>query len=51
VGARSKCLSVRKLDKLLPGLDRTPLREGLAATIAWCRSHPEVFLRPRSGAA
>lgn len=35
VGARSKCLSVRKLHRLLPGVRLTPLAEGLAATINW----------------
>ncbi|HTI51567.1 MAG TPA: NAD-dependent epimerase/dehydratase family protein [Planctomycetaceae bacterium] len=51
VGARSKCLAVEKLERLLPGFERTPLRDGLAATIAWCRSRPEIFLRPRVDAA
>lgn len=35
VGARSKCLSVEKLRKLLPGYELTPLKDGLAKTIAW----------------
>lgn len=35
VGARSKCLSVRKLHRLLPDLRLTPLADGLAATIDW----------------
>ena len=35
VGARSKCLSVEKLDRLLPDRKLTPLEDGLAATIDW----------------
>ena len=35
VGARSKCLSVRKLHRLLPDVRLTPLTAGLAATIDW----------------
>lgn len=35
VGARSKCLSVEKLRRLLPDYKLTPLVEGLAATIQW----------------
>lgn len=35
VGARSKCLSVEKLRRLLPGYKLTPLKDGLAKTIAW----------------
>jgi GDP-L-fucose synthase len=41
VGARSKCLSVRKLRRLLPGVTLTPLKEGLAATIAWLAREEE----------
>ena len=39
VGARSKCLAVEKLHRLLPDLTLTPLKEGLAATIAWLARH------------
>ena len=35
VGARSKCLSVAKLHRLLPDIKLTPLKQGLANTIAW----------------
>lgn len=35
VGARSKCLSVKKLRRLLSGYKLTPLGDGLAATIRW----------------
>lgn len=35
VGARSKCLSVKKLNRLLPNRRLTPLADGLAATIDW----------------
>ena len=35
VGARSKCLNVSKLKKLMPDLKMTPLEEGLEKTIKW----------------
>lgn len=35
VGARSKCLRVEKLRRLMPGLALTPLDVGLARTIEW----------------
>ena len=35
VGARSKCLSVVKLDRLLPARPKTPLRSGLKDTLRW----------------
>ena len=35
VGAKSKCLSVEKLSRLLPGFQRTPLEAGLKTTIDW----------------
>ncbi|MGQ0636929.1 MAG: NAD-dependent epimerase/dehydratase family protein [Planctomycetaceae bacterium] len=44
VGARSKCLVVDKLRRLYPGFAQTPLREGLAQTIAWFREHPAAYL-------
>jgi GDP-L-fucose synthase len=37
VGAKSKCLDVRKLRALLPDLRLTPIEEGLRRTIAWFR--------------
>ncbi|HVC92682.1 MAG TPA: NAD-dependent epimerase/dehydratase family protein [Pirellulales bacterium] len=39
VGARSKCLDVRKLDRYLPGFARTPLETGLAKTVDWFHEH------------
>lgn len=39
VGARSKCLDVSKLERLLPGRRRTPLAEGLRRTIRWFEEH------------
>lgn len=39
VGARSKCLSVAKLNRLLPDTELTPLKDGLAKTIAWMAKH------------
>jgi GDP-L-fucose synthase len=35
VGAKSKCLEVEKLQKVLPDLTLTNLHTGLAKTIAW----------------
>ncbi|NJP05745.1 MAG: NAD-dependent epimerase/dehydratase family protein [Chloroflexaceae bacterium] len=35
VGARSKCLRIDKLRRLVPDLHLTPLEEGLARTIDW----------------
>lgn len=37
VGARSKCLSILKLQSFLPGWNKTELPEGLRRTIAWFR--------------
>ena len=45
VGARSKCLSVRKLKMGLPDLRLTPLDTGLARTIDWFRQR-SVLPRP-----
>jgi GDP-L-fucose synthase len=39
VGARSKCLAVEKLHRLVPDLVLTPLEEGLSATIDWMARH------------
>jgi GDP-L-fucose synthase len=39
VGARSKCLSVAKLDRLLPDRKLTSLKEGLKATVACLAKH------------
>jgi GDP-L-fucose synthase len=35
VGAKSKCLATKKLRKLIPDFEHTPLEQGLAETIAW----------------
>jgi GDP-L-fucose synthase len=35
VGARSKCLSTTKLQRLMPNLSLTPLSKGLSQTIDW----------------
>jgi GDP-L-fucose synthase len=39
VGAKSKCLSVARLRRLLPDFQPTPLRDGLRETIRWFREH------------
>jgi GDP-L-fucose synthase len=39
VGARSKCLSIDKLHRLISDPQLTPLGAGLNATIAWVRRH------------
>lgn len=46
VGARSKCLDVTKLRRLLPAERPTPLATGLAATVEWMRQLPGT-LDPR----
>lgn len=38
VGARSKCLNVEKLRRLVPSLSLTELEEGLSRTIDWYRT-------------
>ena len=45
VGARSKCLVVDKLRRLLPDMKMTPLGEGLDRTIDWFWSEKEKLLR------
>ena len=44
VGARSKCLSIRKLRRLVPDLQFTPLETGLARTIAWFQTEGRRLL-------
>jgi GDP-L-fucose synthase len=51
VGAKSKCLSVTRLRVLMPGLRMTPLREGLAQTIAWFEDHLDLLEDPPAAAA
>ncbi len=43
VGAKSKCLSVGKLRKILPCQKMTTLREGLVRTISWFRGAHSVL--------
>jgi GDP-L-fucose synthase len=51
VGAKSKCLSVKRLLGQLPEFERTPLREGLARTIRWFLERPHLIDTGLSGAA
>jgi GDP-L-fucose synthase len=44
VGARSKCLDIRRLRRLLPDLQLTPLSVGLARTIEWFWSEQQAIL-------
>lgn len=44
VGAQSKCLSIAKLKRLMPGLTLTPLEVGLAKTIDWFWAERERLL-------
>lgn len=46
VGARSKCLSVKKLQALLPDVRLTPLASGLGQTIDWFLSERALLLPP-----
>jgi GDP-L-fucose synthase len=47
VGAKSKVLSVRKLDEIWPTRPRTTLGEGLKLTLTWFMQHKDVLL-PRN---
>ncbi len=46
VGARSKCLSIDKLRRLVPGYQPRSLTAGLAATIEWFWQNQAVLLPP-----
>ena len=49
VGARSKCLSIRKLRQLVPGVQFTPLETGLASTIQWFQTEGRKLLAKNTG--
>ncbi len=49
VGARSKCLSIRKLRQLLPDVRFTPLETGLARTINWFQTAGRTLLAKAPG--
>ena len=51
VGARSKCLDIGRLKKLLPEFRHTPLDVGLRATVAWFRNEQAAWLAPDERAA
>src|SRR3972149_6039548 len=44
VGARSKCLVVKKLRRLVPDLHLTPLDTGIQSTIDWFMTHKERLM-------
>lgn len=44
VGAKSKCLDVRKLHRLLPDLQMTPLAQGLSRTVDWFSDNKHLFM-------
>ncbi len=46
VGARSKCLSIRKFRRLLPGFTGTPVEEGIGRTVSWFLENREALLPP-----
>jgi GDP-L-fucose synthase len=50
VGAKSKCLSITKLRRLMPQRATTPLRQGLARTIEWFQDHLDL-IDSRTGSA
>ncbi len=50
VGARSKLLSVERLDALLPDRVRTPLAVGLEATVRWVAAHLDALTPSSRGA-
>jgi GDP-L-fucose synthase len=46
VDTRSRCLSIRKLLRLVPALELTPVQTGLARTIEWFQlKHPTVLAK------
>ena len=47
VGAKSKCLNVTRLGRLLPGYKFTPLEEGLDRTIDWFSKNRENTIPKR----
>ena len=47
VGAKSKVLSIKKLDNIWPGRKRTKLSEGLKNTLDWFLEHKDILL-PKS---
>lgn len=44
VGAKSKCLEISKLKKIVPDLAYTPLEQGLSQTIAWFMKEKDKLL-------
>lgn len=50
VGARSKCLAVDKLKKLVPDLRLTPLEVGLPETIRWFQTYMPAALQSQESA-
>ena len=44
VGARSKCLDIRKLRGWITEPEMTPMEEGLAKTIDWFKANSDLFL-------
>ena len=44
VGARSKCLRVERLRKVLPSMKRTPLRDGISRSVKWFLEHRDATL-------
>jgi GDP-L-fucose synthase len=45
VGAKSKCLAIGKLKKVIPGLHFTPLEKGLGQTIEWFMQEGKTILQ------
>lgn len=45
VGAKSKCLNVNKLNRLMPGIELIPLAAGLEKTIKWFYEEKENLLK------
>lgn len=43
VGAKSKCLSIQKLQQMLPQYKGRPLKKGLETTIDWFAAHRDHF--------
>lgn len=45
VGAKSKCLKIEKMQKLIPGMRLTPLNQGLKKTVDWFMENQRHFLQ------
>jgi GDP-L-fucose synthase len=45
VGARSKCLNINKIEKMLPGIKKIDLNIGIKKTVEWFLENQSIFLK------